>query len=409
MQGRRRNRNRYNERDQKYRRQKGRSSWKPVRLSLEELEAEVEATIRNRLSENTEKGAYSTGWDAWCEFNDRYAMDTNLANEDKLLAWGAWLKLRREVGGPSMRTYAYGVQSELKARGTYLGLTAKEAPRWKAFRDGRKVEKPPAPPKIAITTGILKIWFANMDRLPWSEWDKLVWRTFILVSQQTMRRNDEMVRKDLGGLAYGMFGFESGDGRCGTPTRGDSEQWAALHFDKSKCNQTGAPQIATLTCRCRTGLCALHSLIDLFRWSLDTDPENKIFRLSDGTVITYKMTYDWIKDRATEAEMDRTRFATHRLRAGGAIDQIDEAANLSPATYQKAKRRIMRNAHWKSDITFYHYTGNRDAMAELRRALGYHNITPSAALSDPRRFRALSKAMRHKRRTLHRAKRRKYR
>ena len=377
-------------------------------LSLEELESEVEATIRNRLQESTEKGSYNTGWNAWCEYNDHYGLDCNLANESKLCSWGAWLKLRRNIGGDSMRIYAYGVQSELKARGTYLGVSNKEAPRWLAFRNGRTVEKPRAPPKIAISTEILKIWFTNMDRLDWSEWDKIVWRTFILISQQTIRRNDEMVREDIGGLAYGMFGFESGGGRCGPPAAGARERWAALHFDKSKRNQSGRPQVATLTCRCRTGLCALHSLIDLFRWSLDTEAENKIFCLSNGKVITYRMTYDWIKDRAVEAEMNPAQFATHRLRAGGAIEQIDEAAMLPPDQYLKAKRRIKRNAHWASDVTFDHYTNNRDRAAELRRALGYHDFKAPAALSDPRRHSALSKSMRRKKRRLHRANRNKF-
>ena len=85
-----------------------------MRCSYLELLRLGQLTIRGRLEKNSES-PYNTGWDSWCEFCDDYGFSVRDKSEERIVAWATYTKLRRGVSADTLRVYAYGIQSELKA------------------------------------------------------------------------------------------------------------------------------------------------------------------------------------------------------------------------------------------------------------------------------------------------------
>ena len=281
------------------------------------------------------------------------------ATQTRLLAWARFTVKVRGVSASTLRTYVYGIASELKARRVELRVDSLCMPLFHAYLDGRAVESPPEAPKFAITDSILDIWLKKLETFKMSRYDKSVWRSFCAVSHNSLRRNAELSRYDIGGVKFGMFSWSSGTYK---PRWREGEKWAAMSFNKSKMNTTRRPQIALLPCRCPR-VCALHELVYLWRFSGRTQPGDSVFRLEDGTVIDYGRTYRWIKKMAVVTGMDPKRFATQGFRAGGAIDQVD--AGIAP-------RIVMQQAGWKSERSLRRYRSKRTASQLLESAIkGY--------------------------------------
>lgn len=349
---------------------------------------------RDRIQEVTQ-GSYSQGWMAWMRFCQQYNRDPLVVTEDRICCFCAWMGLTRAIQGKTMRGYCYGVRSECIERGVHVNLREDAMPQlhgvWEGrgrddIASGRKKD-----PKYAITNDILDAWFEDYraDETV-SEWDKKVWTTFALISQQTLRRSAEMLQKEMGGMDFGVFDFESGHD-TGYPIWGKHESWARMTFSGSKttrcAKRKGEVQVAVISCHCRYGDCALHSLIDLFRAAPSIGKEEKVFRLSDGRVIDYAMELAWVKARALATEMDPTRFSTHGFRAGGCIDHFDEHGEG-----EKEVTYVKNQALWRGDMHQY-YNSKRDAEQQGIRAL---RLAGFCTADQRRRRRFKKKASRRK-------------
>ena len=359
--------------DHRFRSLRERKKWKVVTVSREQLREDVKEWIEHRIVEETTE-TYDVGWTAWTEFCHQYDHDPHDVSEQDIRDFCGWLARRRDVIAKTMRIYCYGVKSELMSRNIYVDLRVSAMPFWHAALEGRArddIESGRAPPPHhSITREVLDEWLDQYWALPDTEVsrrDKLVWTAFALISQQTLRRSNEMVQSKIGGMKRGMFSFESAH-ESGYPLLGRNESWSILSFSGSKttrkASRKGEKQAAVLACHCKYGkYCALHSLIDLIRFGGGGGPGANLFVLSDGRVITYKMELEWVKERAIACGMDPALFATHGFRSGGVIDAYDERGE-NPKTRSYCKTQ----ANWRGEMDQV-YNGKRTPMLQARRSL----------------------------------------
>ena len=323
------------------------------------LLALASSTIRNRLQKSS-KAPYSTGWRSWVSFSKLYNLPVGAPTQESLLAWAAYLVQTRNIRAQTIRTYAYGIQSELKARHKTLRISARDMPVFHAFLHGRSRQKPPKSPKHPITNRIISIWFNSLKK---SKWDNVVWRTYAAISHNSIRRNAEMARCDINGISFKMFLWSSGTYK---PRMGKYEKWVCLFFNKSKMNTTGRPQVALMPCKC-PNICAMHELEQLSFLCPSITPNGRVFKFTDGSVLNYAKSLKWIKERCKETGMDPTKFGTHGFRSGGAIDQMDQGISTNT---------IMQQAGWASIRSLKRYVDKRTAPQLLNSALISYGLKP---------------------------------